>query len=176
MFDFFKSKKRRASERLTREMFASFATVANGLDTQIDMIMFFGRKRKADILRDVYVPRYIYGIFDAVTMQWGAQIRSSLGEGILRMGFTGYMRAEFGLDEISAGCLLENIHKQMSIDPAITAVIHGGNDGQYLLRGDVAERLVEHFDCFPRDNIQLSSSQMAELQAFRKRKDRSKDP
>lgn len=176
MFGLFKSNKRRASEWLSKEIIASYAKVANGLDSQIDLIMFFGRKSKADILSDIYVSRYIYGMFDAVTMQWGTQIRSSLGEGILTMGFTGYMRAEFGMDELSASRLLENIHKQMAIDPAITAVIHGGNDGQHMLRGDVPERLVEHFGCLPPDNIVLTPSQMAELQAFRQREDRSKGP
>jgi hypothetical protein len=176
MFDFFKSKKRRASERLSSEILASCAKVANGLDSQIDLIIFFGRKSKADILSDLYVPRYIYGMFDAVTMQWGLQIRSSLGEDILRMGFTEYMKAEFGIDELYSSRLLANIYKQVTINPTITAVIHGGTDGQQLLRGDVPERLVEHFGCLPPDDIALTPSQMAELLAFRQRKDRSKGP
>lgn len=176
MFDFLKSKKRRASERLSNEILESFATIANGLNTQIDIIMFFGQLRKADIIKDLYVARYIYGMFDAATMQWGVQIRGSLGEGILRMFFIKYMIGEFGMDERSAERLLENIHQQISINPALTDVIHGGTDGQHLLLGDTPERLVAHFDCLPADNIQLTHSQMAELQAFRSRQDRSKDP
>ena len=58
--------------------------------------------------------RYIFGMFDAVTMNWGIQIRKELGEGTLRLGFVGDVTSECSPERESVIRILDEIFAQLN--------------------------------------------------------------
>ncbi len=170
MFGIFRSKHQRTVERTGKDLSEGFEKIREALNLQVDLLMFFDGKQEYDLLADSYFVRYVFGMFDAVTIILGVELRKRRGRGLIEKFFIGYMMAEFGLDEGDArklfAAVLELYNKK---SPRDAAIMDGGSDGvTKLLQGGETNRLLHHFGYFVSD-AELTPAQIQEFQAFRRR-------
>jgi hypothetical protein len=107
MFNFFKSKQARASERAPKELNDGIGKILDAITLQLDALYFFDGKQKADILEPYFV-RYVFGMFDAVTQILPMQVRQKVSKYYVDHWFTRFMIGEFGLNEANVRPLLDD--------------------------------------------------------------------
>jgi len=157
-------------ESVGKDLSEGFAKIYKALNLQVDLLMFFDGKQERDFLADSYFARYVFGMFDAVTIILGVGLRKKRGRGLIEKFFIGYMMAEFELDEADARKLFDILLKLYNKKgPRDTAIMDGGSDGvTRLLQGGETNRLLHHFGFFGPD-VELTPAQIQEFQIFHRR-------
>ena len=170
MFGKFKSGHQRTMESVEKDLSEGFAKIREALNLQVDLLMCFDGKQEYDFLADSYFVRYVFGMFDAVTIILGVELRKKRGRGLLEKFFIGYMTAEFKLDEADARKLFDAVlmlYNKKS--PRDAPIMDGGSDGvTKLLQGGEANRLLHHFG-FSGSEAELTPAEIQEFQVFHRR-------
>jgi len=169
-FGLFKSSEEKAKERFAKELNDDLITISNIISGQIDMIVFFEKKNKKEILRESYTQMYIFGAFDAATVRWGTEIRKKIGRSVIEMGYLPYLTTKFEIPNSEAQLIFNNVFAIHSKDHTNAAIVAGGADGLEALQSNTlrAPRLALHFTPDADSPSNITEQEMDAFQKYRR--------